>query len=126
MQQTLPNGIPSNDPSLPDLDTPLYVLVNSNTASAAEVLAAALKVQISTSLQRKMWSVAFVENEWFITKTGLVSYFTEYLYFEKIVEKLIYLGGVVCCVVSSYIVLYCVALCYFMLCCLRCVLCNVT
>ena len=43
-QQTLPNGIPSNDPSLPDLDTPLYVLVNSNTASAAEVLAAALKV----------------------------------------------------------------------------------
>ena len=78
MQQTLPNGIPSNDPSLPDLDTPLYVLVNSNTASAAEVLAAALKVQISTSLQRKMWSVAFVENEWFITKTGLVSYFTEY------------------------------------------------
>ena len=43
-QQTLPNGIPSNDPSLPDLDTPLYVLVNSNTASAAEVLAGALKV----------------------------------------------------------------------------------
>ena len=54
MQQTLPNGIPSTDPSLPDLDTPLYVLVNSNTASAAEVLAAALKVQNSTSLQRKM------------------------------------------------------------------------
>lgn len=48
MQQTLPNGIPSNDPSLPDLDTPLYVLVNSNTASAAEVLAAALKVLNST------------------------------------------------------------------------------
>ena len=44
-QQTLPNGIPSNDPSLPDLDTPLYVLVNSNTASAAEVLAGALKVR---------------------------------------------------------------------------------
>ena len=43
-QQTLPNGIPSNDPSLPDLDTPLYVLVNGNTASAAEVLAGALKV----------------------------------------------------------------------------------
>jgi C-terminal processing protease CtpA/Prc len=44
LQQTLPNGVPSNDPSLPDLQTPLYVLVNSNTASAAEVLAAALKV----------------------------------------------------------------------------------
>ena len=50
MQQTLPNGIPSNDPSLPDLDTPLYVLVNSNTASAAEVLAAALKVINSKSV----------------------------------------------------------------------------
>ena len=43
-QQTLPNGVPSADPSLPDLETPLYVLVNSNTASAAEVLSAALKV----------------------------------------------------------------------------------
>lgn len=42
-QQTLPNGIPSNDPSLPDLKTPLYIVVNKNSASAAEVLAAALK-----------------------------------------------------------------------------------
>jgi C-terminal processing protease CtpA/Prc len=43
-QQTLPGGVPSNDPSLPDLTTPLYLLVNANTASAAEVLSAALKV----------------------------------------------------------------------------------
>lgn len=42
-QQTLPSGIPSNDPNLPDLKTPLYILVNKNSASAAEVLAAALK-----------------------------------------------------------------------------------
>jgi Peptidase family S41 len=48
LQQTLPNGVPSNDPSLPDLQTPLYVLVNSNTASAAEVLAAALKVDCTS------------------------------------------------------------------------------
>ena len=43
VQQTLPGGIPSNDPRLPDLKTPLYILVNKNSASAAEVLAAALK-----------------------------------------------------------------------------------
>ena len=42
--QTLPNGVVSGDPELPDLTTPVYVLVNSNTASAAEVFAAALKV----------------------------------------------------------------------------------
>lgn len=43
VQQTLPGEIPSNDPSLPDLTTPLYVLVNKNSASATEVLAGALK-----------------------------------------------------------------------------------
>lgn len=42
-QQTLPNGVLSADPNLPDLSTPLYLLVNSNTASAAEVFAAAMK-----------------------------------------------------------------------------------
>lgn len=42
-QRTLPGGVPSNDPSLPDLTTPLYILVNKNSASATEVLAAALK-----------------------------------------------------------------------------------
>jgi carboxyl-terminal processing protease len=42
-KQTLPSSIKSNDDDLPDTTTPLYVLVNSNTASAAEVLAAALK-----------------------------------------------------------------------------------
>jgi carboxyl-terminal processing protease len=41
-QQTLPNGVPSADPDLPDQRTPLYLLVNGNTASAAEVLSAAL------------------------------------------------------------------------------------
>lgn len=42
-QQTLPNGVISTDNNLPDLRTPVYILVNSNTASAAEVLSAALK-----------------------------------------------------------------------------------
>ena len=42
-QQTLQSGVPSADVNLPNLRTPLYVLVNSNTASAAEVLSAALK-----------------------------------------------------------------------------------
>ena len=42
--QTLPNGIASADSQLPDLTTPVYILVNSNTASAAEVFAAALRV----------------------------------------------------------------------------------
>ena len=43
-KQTLPNGVPSADPDLPDTQTKLYVLINSNTASAAEVFAAAMKV----------------------------------------------------------------------------------
>jgi carboxyl-terminal processing protease len=43
VEQTLPNGVPSQDMNLPDLRTPLYILVNGNTASAAEVLSAALK-----------------------------------------------------------------------------------
>jgi len=42
-KQTLPGDIDSGDTLLPDLKTPLYVLVNGNTASAAEVLSAALK-----------------------------------------------------------------------------------
>lgn len=41
--QTLPNGVLSADPALPDLRTPCFILVNSNTASAAEVFAAAMK-----------------------------------------------------------------------------------
>eukprot|EP01036_Dinobryon_divergens_P028000 gene28000-36879_t len=41
--QTLPNGIDSSDPELPDLTTPVYLLVDSNTASAAEVFAAAMR-----------------------------------------------------------------------------------
>lgn len=54
-QQTLPSGIQSNDPELPDLTTPLYILVNGNTASAAEVFTASMMVrsdyrQFSTSL----------------------------------------------------------------------------
>ncbi len=44
-QMTLPEGIASSDPKLPDTTTPLYVLVNSNTASAAEVLAGCLQVR---------------------------------------------------------------------------------
>lgn len=42
--QTLPNGVDSTDPDLPDLTTPVYILVDSNTASAAEVFAAAMRV----------------------------------------------------------------------------------
>lgn len=41
-ERTLPGTLVSSDPSLPDLTTPLFVLVNKNTASAAEVLAGAL------------------------------------------------------------------------------------
>ena len=44
-QMTLPDTITSADPHLPDLKTKLYVLVNSNTASAAEVLAGCFKDQ---------------------------------------------------------------------------------
>ena len=43
VEQTLPKTLTSSDPSLPDLTTPLYILMNRNTASAAEVLSAALK-----------------------------------------------------------------------------------
>ena len=43
VEQTLPSVLDSTDPLLPDLKTPMYVLVNGNTASAAEVLAAALQ-----------------------------------------------------------------------------------
>ena len=44
-QMTLPDAIPSADPHLPDLKTKMYILVNSNTASAAEVLAGCFKDQ---------------------------------------------------------------------------------
>jgi len=43
--QTLSNGITSTDMDLPDLTTPVYILVNANTASAAEVFAAAMRVK---------------------------------------------------------------------------------
>ena len=43
--QTLPSSVRSTDTLLPDTKTPLFVLVNENTASAAEVLSAALKVE---------------------------------------------------------------------------------
>ena len=43
VEQTLPSVLDSADPLLPDLSTPMFVLVNGNTASAAEVLAAALR-----------------------------------------------------------------------------------
>mmetsp|Transcript_17027 Transcript_17027/g.28550 ORF Transcript_17027/g.28550 Transcript_17027/m.28550 type:complete len:452 (+) Transcript_17027:43-1398(+) len=42
-EQTLPNGLLSADPALPDLTTPTYIWINANTASAAEVFAAAMK-----------------------------------------------------------------------------------
>jgi carboxyl-terminal processing protease len=66
-QQTLPNGIDSTDINLPDLNTPLYILVNSNTASAAEVLAAALKVNA------RALSLAFyvlIQNKILFCRTG--------------------------------------------------------
>lgn len=44
-QMTLPDSIPSADTHLPDMKTKLYVLVNKNTASAAEVLAGCFKDQ---------------------------------------------------------------------------------
>jgi carboxyl-terminal processing protease len=37
------DGEVAGNTALPDLTTPLYILVNENTASAAEVLSAALK-----------------------------------------------------------------------------------
>ena len=48
--QTLQNGIASSDPKLPDLKTKLLILVNEQTASAAEVLTAGLKVKPVTML----------------------------------------------------------------------------
>jgi len=42
-QDTLPNGLPVQGTAVPDLRTPLYIVINGNTASAAEVLAAGLK-----------------------------------------------------------------------------------
>ena len=50
--QTLPNGIDSTDPDLPDLTTPVYILVDSNTASAAEVFAAAMRVNETSSIDK--------------------------------------------------------------------------
>ena len=49
-QRTLPGAISSPSTLLPDLRTPLDVLVNGNSASAAEVLAAALQVPSSACL----------------------------------------------------------------------------
>ena len=46
--QTLPGVINLDEYNeFPDLKTKLYLLVNENTASAAEVLSAALKVSLS-------------------------------------------------------------------------------
>lgn len=42
-KQTLPISLVSADPLLPDMQTPLVVLMNGNTASAAEVFAASMK-----------------------------------------------------------------------------------
>ena len=44
-QDTLPNGLQIADTSnaVPDFRTKLYILINKNTASAAEVLAAGLR-----------------------------------------------------------------------------------
>ena len=49
-ERTLPGVLANASPLLPDLTTPLDVLVNRNTASAAEVLAAALKVRYTAPL----------------------------------------------------------------------------
>lgn len=45
-EQTLPATLRTASALLPDLKTPVDVLVNGNSASAAEVFAAALKVLI--------------------------------------------------------------------------------
>lgn len=48
-RMTTANSIPSADPELPDITTPCYLLVDRNTASAAEVFTGAL--QVSTDLK---------------------------------------------------------------------------
>lgn len=42
-QMTVPSGVKSNNVFLPDINTKIYILVNKDTASAAEVFSAALK-----------------------------------------------------------------------------------
>lgn len=66
--QTLPNGITSNDPNLPDLKTKLYLLVNDQTASAAEVLTAGLKVRI-----RREYACWYCRLSWFVGEWSIQS-----------------------------------------------------
>ena len=62
-QQTLPGGVPSADPDLPDTRTPLYLLVDSETASAAEVFAAALKEnERATLVGQKTFGKGIIQN----------------------------------------------------------------
>ena len=49
-QNTLPNGLSTQDSNIPDTRTKMYIVINKNTASAAEVLAAGLKVITLRSL----------------------------------------------------------------------------
>ena len=62
-QMTLPDSIPSADPHLPDTKTKLYVLVNKNTASAAEVLAGCFKDQgRGTLIGEKTFGKGVIQN----------------------------------------------------------------
>lgn len=51
-RMTTANSIPSPDPELPDIVTPCYLLVDRNTASAAEVFTGALQVRINLNLSQ--------------------------------------------------------------------------
>jgi C-terminal processing protease CtpA/Prc len=44
VKQTLPSSVQSTDSAIPDLQTPCTILIDRQTASAAEVFAAAMKV----------------------------------------------------------------------------------
>lgn len=78
-KQTLPSDIDSGDTELPDLNTPLYVLVNSNTASAAEVLSAALKENGRAKLVgEKTFGKGVIQNLQPLSKGGIAVTIAKY------------------------------------------------
>ena len=78
-KQTLPSDIDSGDTELPDLNTPLYILVNGNTASAAEVLSAALRENGRAQLVgEKTFGKGVIQNLQPLSKGGIAVTIAKY------------------------------------------------